>query len=115
MIVKGRMPTGVAITAADFADLTPVPVVAVAFSDDGKLGVTFASDLDDATRAAVRRRIISRSRTEEQVRAAVAASAAEIEAWPPMTAPTMVQIVQRFDVLTRQIRGIARLLQDDDT
>ena len=68
MVVTARPAPGREIGPDTFADLTDVPVTEVAWAPDGFLAVTFETDLTDAEAAAVRRRMISATTAEEELR-----------------------------------------------
>ncbi|WP_193613168.1 hypothetical protein [Nocardioides lijunqiniae] len=70
MDVIARPAPGSEVDRLSFTDLTNVRVVAVEWIPDGFLQVTFAAPITDAEAAAVRRRLISATPAEEELRAA---------------------------------------------
>lgn len=110
--VSGRLALGSSVEAADFADLTDVPVESVGFGDDGRVCVVFAGDLEPDVEASVRRRIVSRSPAEEAVRAEVAQVGEHTSAWTPTT--DVDALMAQVDALTKQVQGLTSLLLDAD-
>lgn len=110
--VSGRLALGSSVEAADFADLTDVPVESVGFGEDGRVCVVFAGELDPPTEAAVRRRIVSRSPLEEQVRAEATDLSAQTSAWNSTTDPAA--LAEQVAALTQQVTALTRLVVDAD-
>lgn len=100
MIVAAFVPPGVTVAADDFKDLTPIAVTKIAWLPDGRLAVTFASDLATDVRAAVRRRMLATSATEEQLLGSLAGTP-----WPTTTAQQIAYLKARVDALARIVAG----------
>lgn len=114
--VTARLAAGRAIAVDSFTDLTSVPVVSVVFDPDGRLRVTFASDIDAPTARRVRRRILSSDLAEENLRQDIFVTAVVISQWEsPMPSPTLLKVLDRVEILSRQVRQLTRLtLMTDD-
>lgn len=68
MDITARPAPGREVDVDSFTDLTGVPVSTVEWASDGWLRVTFDGPLTDPVAAAVRRRMISASTAEEELR-----------------------------------------------
>lgn len=94
----------------DFTDLTPVPVKKVEWAEGGHLRVVFERPLSEEEDAAVRRRIVSATAEEEQLRAEAEAFLAT-----PATDTTLEEIRAQLDKLTRLVLGQATGPDDTTT
>lgn len=75
--VYARPALGREVRPDTFADVTTASVVEVAWEPDGWLRVTFAADVDDATRRAVWERMVSHDWSDEARRIALRKAAAD--------------------------------------
>ena len=97
--IRARLAPGREVDDTTFADITTTRVTGRGRDDDGSLVVTFADPLTDDQAAAVRRRIMSTTPTEEQLRA-------DAEKWLDALPPRLSSDQQQLRRLTEIILGL---------
>lgn len=102
-VIRARPAPGRSIDTDTFTDITPANV-AVNWGGDGILVIEFDLDLDDATRRAVRCRIIADNPVEEDLMATLADLAGQ----------TPTTVADRILRLERAVMTLARLVLRDD-
>jgi hypothetical protein len=96
------------IDLASFADLTPVPLLTVRPLGKGA-ALTFADDLDVATRRAIVERCGSSPDTDD-LRGRAQQALAECQAFLNLEAPTNADALAQLRVLTRVVMSLTRLV-----
>lgn len=98
------------IDPAMFADLTPVEVLGFAGDNASGMTVTFAADLDAATAAAVRCRLVTADAATEQLYLQAVNAIANNLTFLNLGSPTAAQVLAQVQALTRQLDAVIKVL-----